>query len=79
MLGMHITGLSIHYSNFKTLTATARTSLLFASFNITQGYDANGGYTGYLGNLSYNIVNPWNCFGFYFMFGSLGSCPNNLV
>lgn len=79
MMGMSITGLSIYSRDFYNITATAGTSLLIVSFNITQGYDDDGTYTGYMGNLSYNIVNPQNCYGFYWMYGTIGSCPNNLI
>jgi hypothetical protein len=78
MMGMSITGLSIYSRDFNKITTAAGTSLLIASFNITQGYD-DGMYTGYMGNLSYNIVNPQNCYGFYWMYGTIGGCPNNLI
>lgn len=76
---MQITGFSIHSINFSTVVGNAGTSLMFVSFNVSQGYDSNNSYTGYLGNISYYVVNPTTCYGYYWIFGNLGGCPNNLI
>jgi len=78
-MGMQIIGMSFYSSSFSTITANAGSSLMFASFNMSQGYGSDGSYTGYLGNISYYVVSPSNVSVSYWIFGLIGDCPNNLI
>jgi hypothetical protein len=68
IVGMAITGVSLHDSNFDA------TSI---SFNVTFAYDIFGNWMGTAGNLSYSSHMPFSGYVTYFSAGFIGGCSTN--
>ena len=68
MIGLSITGMVLHDSNFPTT---------FISFNVSNKLDNLNQPQGTLGKLSYNSNMPQMSYVHYWAIGLIGSCPTN--